>query len=191
MTENDLAKNLKIPYNTINRIITGETTDPRLSTLEKISDFFDVKLDFFLGKHNNEMDNLDYNIPILTWDLLSHTDFIQKIDRNNWKKWIPAAQLLDHIYPIEKLFALESTKSMQPRFPFGTTFIIKMDNPIDGDLVLVRFKKDNSISLRELVIDSPNWQLNPIISGSKNILFNHLDHIIIGVVILMLIQNRA
>jgi len=80
---------------------------------------------------------------------------------------------------------------MQPRFPFGTTFIIKMDNPIDGDLVLVRFKKDNSISLRELVIDSPNWQLNPIISGSKNILFNHLDHIIIGVVILMLIQNRA
>ena len=80
---------------------------------------------------------------------------------------------------------------MQPRYPVGTTFIVSMEtDPIDGDLVLVRFSQNNAISLRELVVDSPHWQLNPIISGSSRLLFDQSEHSIIGVVVLTLIQTR-
>lgn len=192
MSEYDLAKALNLPYNTINRIITGLTAAPRVSTLEQIAAYFGTSLDFFLGKNQENIHGADDNVPVLTWEFLAHPDFIKKIDRATWEKSIPAAQLLNNVESIDKVFAIESTKSMQPRFPNGTTFIVKFgESPKDGDLVLIRFKSDNSISLRELIIDSPNWQLNPIVLGSQPILFNHLDHAIIGVVVLTLIQTRA
>jgi transcriptional regulator with XRE-family HTH domain len=190
ITEYDLSKSLGIPYNTINRIITGITTDPRISTLEQIADYFGVKLDFLLDKNNSHLVKMECSVPILTWDFLSHPDFLNKIDRDTWDKWIPVAQLIENS-SFDKTFALESTKSMQPRFPSGTTFIIRTSElPVDGDLILVRFKAENSISLRELIIDSPDWRLNPIVTGSQTLLFSHLNHVIIGVVILTLIQTR-
>ena len=92
---------------------------------------------------------------------------------------------------VAKLFALESTKSMQPRFPNGTVFIISMEEQtIDGDLILIRFKENNSVSLRELIVDSPFWHLNPVIPGSTTLVFQQKQHEIIGVVILTLIQTR-
>lgn len=192
ITENDLAKNLDIPYNTINRIIRGLTTDPRISTLEQIANFFGVKLDFLLQAYANDQNSNNINIPLVNWDLVLNPDFLQELDRSQWKKWMPVAQLLDDTISLDKIFAIESTKSMQPRFPIGTTFIIQTnESPIDGDLILVRFKIDNSVSLRELVIDSPNWQLNPIIPGSKTILFNHTDHVIVGIVTLTLRHTRS
>ncbi|MBA2650365.1 MAG: helix-turn-helix domain-containing protein [Legionella sp.] len=190
ITEYDLAKNLNIPYNTINRIMTGLTTDPRLSTLEQIANYFGVKLDFLL--HSPKQSSQEMDIPVLNWDLVSKPAFLQDIDHNKWNKWIAVAHLLEDTTSLDKIFAIESTKSMDPRFPIGTTFIIQTnESPIDGDLILVRFKTDNSVSLRELVVDSPNWQLNPIIPGSQTILFNHMDHIIIGIVTLTLRQTRA
>jgi transcriptional regulator with XRE-family HTH domain len=191
ITEYDLAKILNIPYNTINRIITGVTTDPRISTLEQISQYFGVTLDFLLNKNSSQIREVGLKIPVISWDLLSDPDFLKKIDRDNWEKWISAAQLLDKFNTSEKTFAIQSTKSMQPRFPSGTTFIVNYSEiPVDGDLILVRFKTDNSVSLRELIIDSPNWQLHPVVTGSQGLLFNHLNHAIVGVVILTLIQTR-
>ena len=192
ISENDLAKNLNIPYNTIKRILTGVTSDPRISTLEQIAEYFGVKLDYLLNKDSStQSDNDTIAVPILTWDMLSLPEFISEFDRAHWRKWIPVARL-ENKKELGHLFALESTKSMYPRFPFGTTFIIDSnEQPIDGDLILIRFKSDNSISLRELIIDAPHWQLNAIVSGSKTILFNHTEHSILGIAILTLIQTRS
>jgi SOS-response transcriptional repressor LexA len=80
---------------------------------------------------------------------------------------------------------------MRSRFPSGTTFIINCDEkPIDGDIILVRFKSNHSASLRELVTDPPRWQLLPITPGSESIYFNENEHLIIGVIILTLIKTR-
>lgn len=45
ISESDLARALNVPYNTIHRLITGHTTDPRVSTLKSIAAYFNVSLD--------------------------------------------------------------------------------------------------------------------------------------------------
>ncbi|QRN04433.1 helix-turn-helix domain-containing protein [Legionella sp. MW5194] len=189
VSEYDLAKNLNIPYNTINRIINGTTTDPRLSTLQQIADFFGVNLDFLVGT-NEQSKNI--SIPLMSWDFVSKPNFTLAFDKITWEKWVPVGNLLDNIHSTDLIFALESTKSMHTRFPVGTLFVLQTNLlPIDGDLVLIKFKTDNSISLRELTIDSPNWLLNPIVTGSQLLTFNQMEHEIIAIVILTLTQTRT
>ena len=80
---------------------------------------------------------------------------------------------------------------MQPRFPFGTLFIIDQnESPRDGDVILIKMKLEKVLSLRELIIDSPKWQLQPIVSGSENLFFDATNHSIIGVVVLTVLHKR-
>lgn len=194
INETTLAKKLNIPYNTIHRIITCTTSDPRLSTLRQIADYFDVSIDDLITDEvcsNNLKQNMPQEkIPLLTWDMLSDIDFHKKIISLHNSKWVTAPPMID-IKQENLIFALESTKSMQARFPLGTTFIINHDEkPIDGDIILVKFNTSRSSSLRELVTDPPRWQLLPITPGSESIYFDENEHLIIGVVILTLIQTR-
>src|SRR5687768_7820890 len=73
INESELAKNLKLPYNTIHRLLTGTTSDPRVSTLQQIADYFHVTLDYLLNKNASEHyieQQMNLNIPILNWDSL-------------------------------------------------------------------------------------------------------------------------
>jgi len=45
-----LARELKIPPPTINRIIAGQVLDPRCSTLVLLADYFDVSIDQLVGR---------------------------------------------------------------------------------------------------------------------------------------------
>jgi len=194
INESELARKLDVPYNTIHRIANGTTSDPRISTLQQIADYFGLSLDAILSKtqeHNFITQKENLIIPILNWDTILKQNFAKDLDKANWKKWIQTSQIKT-VKDINQLFALESTKSMQPRFPSGTTFIIDPnENPIDGDLVLIRFRDTSAVSLRELVIDSPDWQLNAVIPGSAPLVYKINDHEIMGVVILTIIQTRT
>ena len=194
INSSELAKSLNIPYNTIHRIINGATSDPRISTLQQIADYFDVSLDFLINGsvHTNAGEqSQSILIPVLSWDYIQKPNFLDELDRKAWTKWLPIAPFDQEHSNNNNLFALESTRSMQPRFPVGTVFIVKInEQPLDGDLALIRFKKDNSISLREIIIDSPHWHLNAIITGSSSLIFDSDSHEISGVIILTLIQTR-
>ena len=194
MNESELAKKLDIPYNTIHRLLTGTTCDPRVSTLQQIADYFGVQLDFLLNGNmqTNPIDQKQLlTVPVLTWEHILNSTFLKGMEKSKWEKTIQVASIESSV-DLTQLFALESTKSMQPRFPAGTTFIINAkETAIDGDLVLVRFKNDNSVSLRELIVDSPTWQLNPIVSSSSSLVFTHKAHEIIGVVILTIIKTKS
>jgi transcriptional regulator with XRE-family HTH domain len=191
--ESDLARSLNITYNTIHRLVNGTTSDPKLSTLQQIADYFNVSLDYLLSDFTPQQSlNTDYYlVPVLTWDNIQSLNFFDTFDKKNWAKWIPVATA-ERTVINDKCYALESTRSMQPKFPMGTSFIIKPDEPpIDGDCVIIRFREDKSISLRELIIDSPDWQLQSIIPGSKNLILDKEKIEIIGVVVLTLIQTRT
>lgn len=193
INEADLATKLNITYNTLHRLVSGTTSDPKISTLKQIADFFNISLDTLLNDTSAELkthDDAPRFVPILSWDDMHTPHIFHGKNLENWTKWIPVATVEKNIMN-EKCYALESTRSMQPKFPLGTTFIIKPDeSPIDGDLVIVKFKSDESVTLRELIIDSPHWQLSPIIPGSKSLILNKNEMEIIGVVILTVIQTR-
>jgi len=46
----DLARQLDVPPPSINRILSGQVTDPRCSTLILLADYFDVSIDQLLGR---------------------------------------------------------------------------------------------------------------------------------------------
>lgn len=195
ISEGTVAQALNIPVITIRRIVSGETADPRISTLKQIADYFNVNVDSLI-KNNAEKSialmnkNTPTFIPVLNWELISRIQSINELDLKNWKEWHPIAAIEKYTFS-QNVFALESRPSMQPRYPIGTLFIIEPhENPTDGDIVLIKIKEDSDISLRELVIDPPLWRLQPIVNGSEAISFDKNKYIIIGVVVLTMLYTK-
>ncbi len=194
ISEYDLSQALNMPVMTVRRLVSGETEDPRISTLKTIADYLNVSIDSLMENHNLSAislmnKNIPHFVPILDWKAITDIQSINDIDLRLWKEWYPIA------IPSQTLskttFALESRPSMQPRFPMGTLFIIDPhETPNDRDVVLIKMTQDGTLSLRELIIDSPKWQLQPIIYGSESLFYNKIEHSIMGVIIFTIFSAR-
>jgi len=194
ITEAALAKSLDLPLMTIRRIVLGETTDPRISTLKLIADYFEVSMDALVDgkdKWTNYSDKkMPHFIPILDWNIVSGVKNIKDIELNSWSEWQPIA-LPDKMNISQHAFALESRPSMHPRYPIGTLLIFDPEEtPNDGDVILIQTINGNSLALRELIIDLPKWQLQPIVPGSENLFYDEKEHKIIGVVVLTMFYPK-
>jgi len=191
-----ISQQLNIPAMTIRRLLSGETEDPRLSTLKLIADYFHVSIDFLIGADSgsfllSKQNNQSYLIPKISWDLLP----MIKMTDNNHDLFKTATEWesisLDPEDAIStRVFALESKPSMVPRFPRGTVFIINPEKTAkDGDIVLIQFKKNNDYAMKELVIDLPELRLAPLVTNSHPIDLQQDLHVIVGVIILTLLHN--
>ena len=56
LSESKLAKIIKVPKSTINRLTSGKTANPRVSTLIEIADYFNISLDQLMGKQPLNID---------------------------------------------------------------------------------------------------------------------------------------
>ena len=195
LNSNQLANLLGIPMMTVRRLLSGETEDPRISTLKIISDYFGVSVDVLVG---NDSQNLlmpskkvaSYLVPKISWDSLSTSKSIKEIDFKTLSEW-QSISLNEQDTISKSTFALESKPSMYPRFPNGSIFIIDPEViPADGDIVLVKIKLNNNVTLRELVIDPPVWQLLALTTNSKPIDFHENEHEIVGVNVLTLLYSN-
>lgn len=194
MSECDLARSLKVSVMTVRRIVSGETLDPRISTLSLFADFFGVTIDALVRVPSDHYGHGHIQcqptfVPLFDWEQVEKKHIFEKLDFLKWESWHPISSggidKLGH-----KCIAIETKLTMQPRFPAGTILVVDPDViPLDGDLVLIRIS-ENQISLRELVIDPPNKVLYPVILGSEPILFDLLKHEFVGVVVLTLMYPR-
>jgi transcriptional regulator with XRE-family HTH domain len=194
LNANQLAQLLGIPMMTIRRLMSGETGDPRISTLKMIAEYFNVSIDLLIGA---EQKNIllpskkikSYLIPKISWETLSKFVSVEDVDLKDWAEW-HTLSLNDNYSISKKTFALESRPSMYPRFPKGTIFIIDQNTkPADGDIVLIWLKENNEFTLRELIIDPPNWRLSPLVTDSDTINFSADSHEIIGVSLVTMLYN--
>lgn len=194
ISENEIAQSLDIPVMTIRRIVSGETADPRISTLKLIADYFDVSIDALMGNNEKSINlmtkKMPQFVPILDWEIAGNINSTKEINLINWKQWQPIV-FGDNASLSENSFALESRPSMQPRFPKGTLFIIDPnETATDGDIVLIKIKNSKDLSLRELIIDPPRWQLQSIVTGSEVLFYDSSLHNIMGVVVLNMLHTR-
>lgn len=192
---NSLAQILDIPMMTIRRLLSGETANPRISTLKLLADHFHVSVDALMGRYTFDSykiveKNQPRRVPQLDWRTAEKVFATHEFNSSNWEKW--QAIVVGEQYLIGKnAFALESRPSMYPRFPHGTIFIVDPDtSPTDGDIVLVRLKENRELTLRELVIDSPEWQLHPVTPGASVLQFSKHHHELVGVSLLTLFYNK-
>lgn len=195
VSESNVAQSLNIPVMTIRRIASGETTDPRISTLKLIADYFNTSIDSLIEDNSvNPISLMNKSmpqfVPVLDWKIAADIQSIKDIDLKSWKEWHPVI-LGDQSSLSDDSFALESRPSMQPRFLTKTLFIIDpMESPLDGDVVLIKMKVDGELSLRELIIDPPRWQLQPVVVGSEILFYDKNLHHIMGVVVLTMLRAR-
>lgn len=156
ITEAELVRQTHIPQTTLNKILTGETIDPRISTLQLLASYFDTTVDD-LYKGNNDLYNhkkiVDIqSVPILSWsDCIDGTKYMDSLNHESQINWIVIEQLTKYTY------GLISKPSMEPRFPRNTTLIISPETtPTDGDWIVAHYKGTEEATLRELIFNGSN-----------------------------------
>lgn len=191
-TESEIAASLNLPVMTIRRILSGETSDPRISTLKLLADYFNVPLDYLVDEANvppEHISGLSKLLPMIDWETLNTKGSINAIDMDSWTNWMPLS-----IKSNKKLgknsFCIETIRSMQPRFPTGTILVVDPDEkPIDGDLILIKDKNTEIHSIVELIIDLSKKQIRSI-SGADAIKYDEEKYIIIGIITLSIYFER-
>jgi len=190
ISEATLAREINLPRNTINRIVAGKTTDPRLSTLEGIANYFSITIDQLYGKsplvekHTGAVKNTQ-PIPIITLEQAEKwEDIIKNIEFCDHHKWATLDQV-DH----SAKFAVSITGSgMWPQFPEGCTILVDPFREIKNkDFVLASIFKKGIVIFRQLLMDGDSTLLSPVNKSFQTI---HLesDDKIIGVAIEMRLE---
>ena len=166
INEATLARETQIPQATLHKILSGKTSDPRISTLKVLADHFMTSLDDLYiydmsqGIHEKKSAN---SIPIISWqDCINSPAFIESLTTTNWEHWLVMDRVLH-----KSSYALSSKPCMEPRFPRGTILTVDPEIlPDDGDLVIVHYPDTSEATLRELSQDGP---VKMLLSYNQNI----------------------
>jgi SOS-response transcriptional repressor LexA len=174
LNEAGLSRETHIPQPTLHKILSGKTSDPRVSTLKLLANYFEVTLDALYAYDvlkTMQPPNVDQgrSIPVISWEsCLQSNNPTAQLSPSNWEQWVVVANADN-----KPSYGLKSKPSMEPRFPKGTTFIIDASvQPVDGDLVVVAYPNTKEATLRELLIDGPNQLL---LSLNQNLAPDKLD----------------
>ncbi|NNM60472.1 MAG: LexA family transcriptional regulator [Legionellales bacterium] len=191
LNANQLSGLLGIPSMTVGRIVSGQTADPRVSTLKLIAHYLGVTVDSLMANDETATNIKPHFIPLLDWDTIQKINNIKEIDLKSWKDWQPIPPTENVNKRSEGLFAFISRPAMFPRYRHGSVLIIDcLAIPLDGDIVLVKIKRNNELSLRELITDANEWQLRPIVRGANILHFSTTEHQIIGVNQLTMLYSK-
>lgn len=157
--ESQLAKQVGLRQSTINKLISGVTIDPRISTLAPIAEHFNLSVDTLVSNHptfgektkENGRQTFDTLVPLITYHELSEVyDDIHSLNIANWPHWIP-------IPPQKKEsdYYAVSLKDHLPK-PFELASILVICNSSDlpnNNYCLLKHLDSNSISIKKILFD--------------------------------------
>ena len=175
-----LSEATKIGQPVISRLITGETEDPKLSTLKALADYFNITINQLIGEAPLKETELNLKkqikeIPIISWEEAATWPSIShKKKRNTLFIDSPSHSCL---YAL-----LLEDSSMEPVFHKGTYLIIDSNKePIDKSYIALPSKKQNIAFLRQLTIsDGKNYAIPLNLSCSDQritLISKHRDRI--------------
>jgi transcriptional regulator with XRE-family HTH domain len=159
LTPASLARKLGIPTNKITRILNGDVTDPKASTLLQIANCFDIKIEQLLGlepiaKGGEYSDTVSSQlIPIYE---LTHFD--NKSKSKDWYRWV------DNDLAGSYCAISVNTDLYEPTFPKNSLLIINPDvHPEDRSFIVVTKKNNPTYCIiKKYVIDGDLIYLYPI-----------------------------
>lgn len=162
----ELARVTHLPQPTVQRIVTGTTANPHISSLLPIADFFGVSVEQLKG--NEPIPQLEspqvlptgmIQIPISTWqDVIYGPKTLNDTNITAHKTlWVE-----DKINAAAFALVLPDA-SMFPVFPKGSLIIIDPDKAAkDRSYVLVALKDHSEALFRQLLIDANKQYLKPL-----------------------------
>ena len=141
-----LAQEMNLSVSTINRLLMGSKSDPRLSTLKPLAKFFGVSIEELVGERPINLrpgeDSEDFEIkytfvqvPILHWEQVREAETrVPKLTFETWNKWaVVADEIGNHSYAL-----VIKQSSLPPPFYYKTIIVIDPTRaPKDSDYVLI------------------------------------------------------
>jgi SOS-response transcriptional repressor LexA len=181
LNESALGRKTGIPRATINRLLSGKTPNPGISTLSVIAQYFDITLDQLVGKqavfgHEDHKITSGSNVPILDWS-----------SANNWQAHLDNTKKISDDYKrihcntdSKSTFALKiHGESMWPQFANNCIIIVDTSKKTQsGDFVMAHLKKNKENIFRRLIIEGNYKLLVPINSIFPSIHLTKSDEII-------------
>lgn len=188
--ESELARQTGVPQTTINRMLLGETIDPRANTLKPIAKFFGVTIGQLLGEEPIFADRVQgtfssynrnawNNVPIIQWEeALSWIFTKEKYNLNSHKKWIITEKNVS-----ENSYGLLSKPFMEPRFKRNSILIIDPNcQHQDGKFAIITLDQV-TVTIRQLTFDGSLIYLKHFDPTIPTIKFDDNIHRILGYII--------
>ena len=175
VTVTELARQVNIAQPVIHRMVTGETKDPKVGTLQPIADYFNISLDQLIGNQplpNNigESDSLrkTISVPVIEWNQVTE----QAHERTTNNHYIPT-----NLNISEKSFALEmEDTTMRPTFPEGSILIFDPTlEAQDKDFVLLQLKNQKKATFKQLLFDGETVYLNSLNTSFQPLVFENIS----------------
>ena len=188
MTGSELARRLRLPSPTVNRLLSGHVTDPRTSTLVQIADYFGITVGQLIGKEELVEADVSMSQPSMQIPLFTHENNILSAHQTKTFAWHTELAVQ---YP--QVFAVELCHGkFSPLFPQGTILIVDPDAQChDSDYVLLNMGKSHHVTLKEYIIDGDDVYFYPIKKGLKILQPDASDYLLHGVVLEAHINFKA
>jgi transcriptional regulator with XRE-family HTH domain len=150
ISENELARRTGVSQQIINRILSGENTNPKIATLSPLANYFMITISQLIGEelsssekktHINQSDL--QKIPLIEWSNL------ETLTTSNSVLITASNKLLIDLQPTESMFAVKMQgNSMEPKFSNDTLLILDLNKmPVNGDFVLL--SSSGEVTLRQ------------------------------------------
>jgi transcriptional regulator with XRE-family HTH domain len=180
LSASSLAEKLDMPRNKITRILNGEVSDPKASTLTPIADYFGVTIDELLGLKplSNKIIHSSNRTLLMEKPFISQDKIIDWIN-NNYEPSLFYEIAIKDKEPFENSFISKiDSDALTPIISPSMFLIIGKDTQLQtGDFVIASDNK--SFILRKIQIEGDNWYLTAINPVYKTI-SNETNFFIIG-----------
>jgi transcriptional regulator with XRE-family HTH domain len=146
-----LAQELGLSVSTINRLLMGSKSDPKLSTLRPLAKFFGVSIDELVGerpinlKPGDDAESFDnkyalVQVPIIHWEQVKDAETrVPTLTFALWNNWTVIAEEIGQ----DSYALVVKQSSLPPPFYFKTIIVIDPKrNPFDNDYVLILHKEN-------------------------------------------------
>lgn len=155
ISENELSRRTGVSQQVINRLLSGENTNPKIATLRPLAHYFHLTLSQLLGEE--EIGTASFvtpDAPFIAWNMLQHTDCFDKTGLSLF-----STRLHD--------------QSMEPKFTTDMLLIFDRSKvPTTGDFVLLKtsdehlflrqcFKKNQHMHAKCLNPNHPDYTMKP------------------------------
>ncbi|OAJ33655.1 helix-turn-helix domain-containing protein [Piscirickettsia salmonis] len=157
VTTAQLSENTGVAVGTINRLANDKHSNPTLSSLRPICDFFDLTVSQLIGEDDMPDSPKDFSnprswpeLPILEWHNITITVSSSIAEQAD-------TSIKADVNVGERAFITHMPdQSMAPLFPHGSTLIFDPDcDACDRHYVLAYLKEHDTIVFKQLIIDSP------------------------------------
>jgi SOS-response transcriptional repressor LexA len=166
LSESELSRRTGIGQPVIHRMLSGETTNPKLETVLPIASYFTLTVNQLVGAEPLPKNKIPTQIsskipswiqvPLLTWEQATQWP---KISTDEIERYISTdIDISDNGFA---LMIKDST--MMPRFPEGTLVIIDPSfKPTDREFAVVHINGQKQVTFKQILIDGETVYLKPL-----------------------------